>query len=459
MRAIKALFATLFFALCATPAPAAMAIVQHVGGIHASSIPGTVTLGGAPTAGNLIIELIGCNIASASITINTANWTQFDQAQEPSGNTVVMTALYRYVQGGDTATLPAAWTAGGTYWTHQVWEVSGVSGTWNTDFLSSVPWYGAISNTAIPQFPIFASGMALSGVASYNGNTNPSISGAWTLDDANNNNSNFGSEGGAHRVISSSDTIDGTWTQGSSAPFGGVFVLLTSKQPLGGVYPRHVYRKAVGSGFPAGITVPWVPKVGSLLLAYFDWGDGAQTNPTIVGANWTDWRDVTITTKAQLGLYRYVQGGDTAAIPAIASAGTGDGWAVTFVELGGASGVFSTDRVSDKSAGQASGATLTTTADTTTAVNQFALLSYGNYSGSALASTTGFTNYAIDEASNALYGSWFVAFKFFPNSGSTVQGVTTPNNSSAAQSYVQSIFNQGTATGRGTSGGYFHAFP
>jgi len=314
----------------------------------------------APTVGNLLIALIGCNIAAGSITIGSG-WTLFDEVQ--SGGNVVMTALYRYAQSGDTTSLPAFWSAGTTWWTHEVWEVSGVSGTWDTDFLSSIPLPGAQSNAALPQFPIFIDGLALTGTASYDGSTNPSITGSWTLDDTNNNRSNYGSAAGAHRVVTNGDTIDGTWTQGSSAPYGGILVLLTTAQPSGGVYPRHVYTIG-GNGTPGSTTVPWTPQAGNLLLCYLYWDEGARPAVTINTSYWTEWTSALLTTKAQYALYRYVQSGDTGALPSIATAGS-DYYMVTFIELAGGSGSFGTDHASDKTGGQFSGDSLTTTADTT----------------------------------------------------------------------------------------------
>jgi hypothetical protein len=423
----------------------ALAIVQHHGAIHSNTgitTDGSVTLGSAPTNGNLLIAVLGCNITKANITINTAYWTLFDYVTSAdNGQTVVMSALYHYVGASESAALPKFWTAatGGTYWSDEVWEISGVAGSWDTDFLCSVPLWNAPSNSALPQLPIIAAGMALTAVASYNGSSNPSITGSWSLDDSNNNNSNFGSAAGAHRVVANGDTIDGTWTQGTSSPFGGILIILTTLQPSGGLYPRHIYRQS-GTNDPASITVPWTPKVGSLLVAYID-RNGTSTNP-VIGSSWTEWASVNLTTKYIVAIYRYVQGGDTAALPAMCTSG-GSFTVVSVIELGGGSGTFASDHVSDKSATQASGSTLTTTADSTTANNQFALLNYGNFDGNAFATTTGFTNYLADDNAFALYGAWFVAFKFYPSSGSTVQGTTTPGTTTQPQGYIQSIFNWG----------------
>jgi hypothetical protein len=421
--------------------------VQTSLAIHGASVPGSITLGAAPTVGNLLIAFVGCAIGFSSITIGSG-WTLFQYVMDVNAQTV-MTAMYRYVQAGDTAALPAFWTAGSTYWTHDVYEVPNVSGTWANDFLCAIPMCDSLTTANLPPFPVIANGLAITSVARYDGSANWSISGSWTLDNTANNAGNYGSAGGASRVISSGQTIDGAWSGGgTSSPFGGLMVMLTTSQPSGGVYPRNVFQSS-GSGIPGSVTVPWVPKVGSLLLAYLYWSNGSATNPTVNTSKWTDQADATLTTKAQLLLYRYVQIGDTSALPALATAGSSN-WAVIFVELVGGSGTFGSDHVSDKVGAQANGATLTSTADTTTANNQVGLLSYGNYDGNGLMSTTGFSGYLDSYFNFGNWGSYFVAFKFFPTSGSTVQGTMTPNNSSEPQSYIQSIFNQGAGETLGT---------
>lgn len=426
-----------------------LAPVQHDAGIHGSSIPGAITIGGTPVVGNLLIALIGVNTTSYTVG---AGWTQFDAAVTSGSSTTNMVALYRYVQGGDTSTLPAFFSAGTTYWTHQVWEVPNVTGTWTTDFLCSFPLPGVESNQAIVPLPIFADGLALSGTASYNGTTNPSITGSWTLDDANNNNSNFGSAAGAHRVVANGDTLDGTWTQGSSTPFSGIVILLTTIQPASGVYPRHTFRQSGAGGLTADIPLPWDQKVGSLLIAYLAYGAPSDGSPTIDAGNWTEFSSTSDAGgKRFLSLYRYVGGGDGFTLPRIASAGAAFNQ-LTVIELNGASGTFSTDHVSNQHDSQDSGTSQTTSADATTANNQFALLAYGNYNGGGQASTTGFDGYLTRNADGG-YGSYFLAFKFFPSSGSSVQGTITPDTTTHPQSYSQDIFQRGSAAVSATGSG------
>lgn len=393
----------------------------------------------APTTGNLLIALIGCNIADSSITIGSG-WQQFDYVQDGNGQTD-MTALYRYAQAGDAFGLPPFWSAGSTFWSYQYWEVSGVSGTWANDFLASIPLWNANVGNLLPEFPIFADGLALTGTASYGAGVTPTISGSWTLDDVHVEGADYGSEGGAHRVVSNGDVIDGQWSSVTSSQFGGILILLTTAQPSGGVYPSNVFTASGPSGAPGAITVPWVPQVGALLVAYIHWGDGNIAAPDI-GTGWTQFNQAALADDGLIGVYRYVQMGDTSTLPALTSSGS-NLWAVSIVELHGDTGSFSTDHASDQVGAQASGTTFTTTADATTANNQFGLLAFGNYSGTGLLSQTGFTNFLANTATGN-YGTWGLAFDFFPTSGTTVQSTVTPSDTSDGQFYIQSIFNDGS---------------
>src|SRR5579872_4806900 len=170
----------------------ALAVVQHQHVIHGIGVPGGVTLGSTPTAGNLIVIYVGCNIASSSITLNTTDWQQIGV----STNSIYTggfantqgTVQIRYVQPGDTTSLPNMWTAGSTWWGHIVYEISGVSGDWEKDLLFCMTRAGDISGVALPGLPITGPGLALTMAASYNGSINPSITGSWTLDETGANN-------------------------------------------------------------------------------------------------------------------------------------------------------------------------------------------------------------------------------------------------------------------------------
>jgi hypothetical protein len=430
-----------------------LAIVQTSNAIHGAQTPGAVTLGAAPTAGNLLMAYLGVNIADSSLVVDTTKWTIVDKVYQNdaiSGNSLTGLLLARYVQGGDTATLPAFCTSGSTYWAHQLWEVSGVSGSLATDLLFAFGLQDSADRSALAAVTMPVAGMAFTAIVSYNGGSDPSISGSWTTDNTAHNPSNFGSCAGAHRSMSAAAALDGTWTVGTSAPQSAIVFALCTAQPTR-PWLRHT-AISVGSSFPGAITVPWTPLTGSLLIAFLSWGNGGTTNPTITG-NWTDLIDATVTTKTALVLYRYVQGGDTNALPAIASAGSG-AWAVTFVEIANPSGTIGTDIVSKKTGGQASGSTLTTSTDSTTASSQFVLYFFTNYNGNArFTLPSGVIGWLVSGTNFSNYGSWVVGMNDPATSGTAIGGIVlTPVNTGTASAYAQLIFGAGSGGGGGSSG-------
>lgn len=203
-----------------------LAIVQHKSAIRPQEIPGSITLTSTPTAGNLLIVMLGCNIADASITINTSKWTLVPSSKFTSGNTCGM-MLYRYVQGGDTSTLPALWTAGSTYWAYTVWEVSGVSGTFSNDTGNlSMTGHGTGGGTVTSLSPtnmsVAASSIILGGGAMYNGNADPTLSGSWTQDEVGHNNANYGSVVGGHDTGNTTESLTVTFTTNSAPAYAAM---------------------------------------------------------------------------------------------------------------------------------------------------------------------------------------------------------------------------------------------
>ena len=423
----------------------ALAVVQNLFGINTIQVPGSKTLGSTPTVGNLIVAFLGVNITASSLVIDTTKWTMFEAIGKWDETTWHMVAVYRYVQGGDTSALPAFCTSGTTYWTHAIYEISGVTGTWATDLLFSCGREDVDIGKALPTFPSVANGsLALTSVACYNGNANPSISGSWTLDNASNNSANFGNLGSASRVISTSGTaLDGTWTpnqRGGGNPFAGIVAMFTPSAPPT-AYPRHQYTIEPGTtSHPTTLTVPWTPVIGNLIVIYLLWGDGTVANPTIDPTNWTVFKTLVATTDYTIGIYRYVQSGDTATLPNICTAGSAL-YAPQVLEISGVTGTFGTDHISDKSGFQSNATPFTTTSDTTNAVNQFAVISYGEATstGTQAVISSPWTN-GTAQFNNSAWGTSVLFFQFYPSSGSTVQGTITPQVSTLPQGYIQSIF-------------------
>lgn len=188
----------------------ALAVVQHSSGILNAGIPGAITLGSAPTPGNILVLFVHCNIASGSQTVNTSFWTDWQDAVQ--GGSLVGQLLYRYVQSGDTTTTGAVWTAGSTYWAYDIYEVSGVTGTLATDALTptnaSTGTIGAASSLSAPSITTTqANAVALFGAGQYDGSANPSeSSGGWTLDETQHNAAFYGSTGAGSQAVATSGT-------------------------------------------------------------------------------------------------------------------------------------------------------------------------------------------------------------------------------------------------------------
>ena len=140
MRAIKALLAALFV-LCAVPAQAALAIVQTANGSQAAGtgVPSNVVLGSAPTVGDLVVVFLNTDTTTAP-TLNTAS--AYGQLANSITDFVYPEnsfTLYRYVQNGDTVTLPVMATAGASHWSYVAYEISGVSGNIGADVAGGRP--------------------------------------------------------------------------------------------------------------------------------------------------------------------------------------------------------------------------------------------------------------------------------------------------------------------------------
>jgi hypothetical protein len=212
-------------------------LVQHSAVIANASGIGSINLPSAPTPGNLIMVFVNWSNASGTQpTVDTTKWTQFITVNALIGQFAGF-AFYRYAQAGDTAALPAVTTSGSNYWSAEAFEVTGVSGTFATDVEYSAGTY-VIGNSLTSTSHNTASGGALALVAGgqYNGNTNPSFSAGWTLDDAANNSGFFGSVAGAHQVMGASGSpVQATITTTFSSSYSTVLfqVIVAGSAPVG----------------------------------------------------------------------------------------------------------------------------------------------------------------------------------------------------------------------------------
>lgn len=185
-----------------------LAIVQHKSAINGNTVPGAVTLAAPPTAGNLIVMFLHTNVLASLVTKNTTGWTEFENVV--SSTSQVGSGLYRYAQLGDTATLPALWTAGSTYWAYAVYEISGVSGVFAADALghnqttTATPTTNVTGLTSAAIVTTLPNALALLGAGQYNGNADPTLSVGWTRDEFGHNNTNYGSDVGGSQAVAAS---------------------------------------------------------------------------------------------------------------------------------------------------------------------------------------------------------------------------------------------------------------
>lgn len=190
----------------------ALAVVQHASDIRPNEVPGAITLGSAPTLGDLVVVFMHCNTSIGSVTVNTSGWTVFEDVNNLTQQ--LGFGLYRYVQPGDTSTLPVLWSAGSTYWAYEVYEISGVTGV----FAADIPHHS--STFTGPTTPVtsltlagIATGsvnaLALCGAGQYDGNHTPTLSGGWTVDESGHNVSNYGSQVGGSQTAPSPGTSVG----------------------------------------------------------------------------------------------------------------------------------------------------------------------------------------------------------------------------------------------------------
>lgn len=212
-----------------------LAIVQSTTSIRGFAIPAGPTFSGAPGVGNLIIVFLHTNILTSVITVNTAKWTEVGRAGDATRTYEMM--LYRYAQVGDTATLPALWTADTTYNSIDAYEISGVSGVFANDvpFTDITATASSVSSMTSNTLTATKNGtIALMGGGQYNGANNPTLSGGWTVDGAQNNNVNYGSTAGGHQTgVAATTAISVTINFiGSSAPNGLSLALVQVPSPV-----------------------------------------------------------------------------------------------------------------------------------------------------------------------------------------------------------------------------------
>lgn len=427
-----------------------LTIVQHVSAAGTGfGTPGSGTLTSTPTVGNLIVAFLGVNIGASSLTINTPDWSIFKIAYSTAEETsIVLVGLYRYVQSGDTTTMPAFVASGSTYWAYSAYEIAGVSGTWASDALC---WNGIGSQSSLssqtcpPNYAALSDSLMLIGFSQYDGSTVPSFSaGSYTLDEAGTNNSTYGSYGcgslalGATTGVTGGATVD--WTN-TSGPLGLIQLVLTPSVPT---YPimRQTVAHVNFAGTVSGLNLGADPTPGNLVVAIVHWVDGSAVLPTI-SSDWTLAAQVLNgSDTVAFAVYRYAQSGDTAALPAIET-GASRYWAAELFEIANVGGTFGSDCTSVHGDFSSSANTLTTTADTTSVSNALVIIGAAEYNGNhnPTTSSSGWT--VLEAANNSInFGSCGSLFQYYPTSGSNASAAINYTDTSVV-SYIQMLFQPG----------------
>lgn len=415
------------------------AIVQHKSGVFGNTVPSNVTLDSAPTAGNLLVCFLGVNIVPSSFTPGTG-WQIFALAQSESAGSAYTIGLFRYAVSGDTATVPNFASSGSTYWTACVYEISGVSGDWNTDCAFVSTDYGT-GTTAKPGTGITpeADCLALTGFAQYNGNNNPTVSSGWTLDESQNNSSNYGSLGGAHQAFSGQySNVSATWTSTRSERYGAVTLILATAQPTRPMVRQTTVRS--GNITPGSYKMDAPPITGNTIFAFVTWGNGSQVTPNINSA-WNLVQTVLDSggDPAMFLLVHTVAANEALptrdSLPAIFTSGSAY-TAIMLVEVGGDAAIQST-----KAGWQhtSSLTTMTTDPDPTGDDYCLALLGFGNYNGSSEVAIPSGWESALSFANAGSYGSEAVFQQFPPVAGTDVTATITEPNPSDTCVYIQLI--------------------
>lgn len=218
--ALAAIVALLFFA-----APASAGIVQSKSS-SASSGNGVLTLTTTPTVGNLIIECAGANNDPFAV-LNTTSWTAIAHGGSSPG---FVTCAYRYVQPGDTTSLPNLTSSNIGFQSNEAIELSGVSGTIGTDLESTDAQYNQTTATVSLGTLTTAHNLDLVLIAGFNydASGNLSISAPWLPQELNNNFGNYGAWAFWQQTFASSgSSVMATMTPNTTShPFGYIAMVL-----------------------------------------------------------------------------------------------------------------------------------------------------------------------------------------------------------------------------------------
>lgn len=417
----------------------ALAIVQTSSGSQASgtAVPGQPTVSSTPTVGNLLIVFLHTDSASTGVTPNTSSYTQIASSITTATYSTNTYALIRYVQNGDTTTLPAMATAGSCHWAYVVYEISGVTGDRNKDFQIYSGSYSFENNFIYPlslsQVPQTSNTLAICSGSNYTDNATISVPSGWTSDVNTGSQTNWGSLSAIHYT----NPVSGTAISGGATHMAsGVQLILQASVPA---YPyvRSVYTNAVFTrALNEQETIQAPPTPGNLIIALIQ-PSTAPANLT-PGSGWTRFDNYDNGgIRYADALYRYAIGGDTATLTGFYTSSGTNTRGFQVYEIAGVKGTWSSDfQHSNSSAATAT--SLATTTDTTLAANTLVLVGVSqNLGGGSATAPTVSANWIIDNYKST--GESFSSSRTFASASSSVTNtIGVPSSTSII--YTQSLF-------------------
>lgn len=187
-----------------TPTLTAPGVVQSAHAFN-NSVPGTVTLPGAPTAGNILIAFLG-SASDQHANVDLTKWTIINNGGAGAG--ISGLTAYRYVQGGDTAVTPAICNAGGgTFWGLTVIEINHQTGVFANDMIGFQSIYVQNAGFSIPNIATTANHqLAISAAGWYNASADVTTPAGFTDVEVWHNAANYGAEYVGKKDVAASGT-------------------------------------------------------------------------------------------------------------------------------------------------------------------------------------------------------------------------------------------------------------
>lgn len=226
-----------------------------------------------------------------------------------------------------------------------------------------------------------------------------------------------------------------------------------------------VVQAAFASGQHAGsceangaMTLPSPPTPGNLIITWF-WRSSIS-----VSENTADWTVYFYSGNVSGGdtilsvMYRYVQSGDTAALPGVCSTGN-PFWASNAVEVSGVSGVIGTDiEQTDTINPGPSALSLTTTSIMTAHANDLVLIGVVSYDAPSgnITGASGFT-FDVQQINASDWGAWAQVSKSIPGNGTAVSTTFTIPSTAGPCAYYTVVMRPSSSPPVGRI--LFHSFP